>query len=191
MNRQDAERSDGGDIVSEQAAPHAHSAAPGRGRHHYVAGIAAEPRQLEGAFRVRRLVFVEEQAVPAEEEWDSYDPVATHLIVSAVDGEASDPDLVVATARLVEIEPGIGKVGRVAVLKPFRSRGIGAQLMTHVDTVAKARQCRMLVLHSQCTVIPFYERLGYVAEGPVFQEARIDHRLMRKELCATSKESNS
>ncbi len=125
----------------------------------------------EGCYAVRMKVFVEEQGVPPWEEMDEYDDVAEHFLV-AVDGQ------VVGTARLVDKGEGVGKIGRVAVLPEYRGRGFGRDLMRQVME-AGFRRFQTLMLDAQLAVIPFYEALGFAAEGDVFLDAGIEHRRMR------------
>jgi predicted GNAT family N-acyltransferase len=129
--------------------------------------------EMEAVRRIRRRVFIEEQAVPEELEWDELDATARHYCL-CVAGE------VVGTARLVLKERGVGKIGRVAVLRELRGAGGGAALMRHVMVDAGAFGCGELVLDAQVYVIPFYERLGFTAEGEEFLDAGIPHRRMRR-----------
>jgi predicted GNAT family N-acyltransferase len=144
-----------------------------------VMGAVAEVRvvttaaEMEAVRRVRRLVFIEEQAVPEELEWDEFDAVARHFCLCLAGA-------VVGTARLVLKEGGVGKIGRVAVLREFRGGGCGAVLMRHVMADARALGCGELALDAQVSVIPFYERLGFAAEGDEFLDAGILHRHMRR-----------
>jgi len=85
------------------------------------------------------------------------------------------------TARLRVVE-GLAKAERVAVLERFRGAGVGAALMRALEGEARRRGLDQMVLHAQVRVIPFYERLGYAAHGPVFDDAGIPHRAMRKRL---------
>jgi len=124
----------------------------------------------EACFAVRMRVFVEEQAVPEEEELDHHDADAAHFVVE-VGGE------IVGTARVVHLEDGCAKIGRVALLREHRGQGIGRALM-HYAMAAALRHCDTLVLDAQLPVIGFYERLGFEAEGPVFLDAGIEHRRM-------------
>ena len=131
-----------------------------------------------GVFALRMAVFVEEQRVPPEEELDAYDVTATHFLVR-VHPEASDEHAkIVATARIVDKCGGIGKIGRVAVLAEYRGLGLGAALMREIHQYAFRQGFRRLVLEAQCHAIPFYEKLGYAAEGAVFLDANIEHRHM-------------
>ena len=132
-------------------------------------------------YYVRTIVFVDEQAVPLEEELDAYDATATHFRVRV--HEASHlPCSVVATARLVDKGGGLAKIGRVAVLKQYRGLGIGFALMRYVEEHAAAAGVMELILEAQLHALQFYEKLGYTAEGGVFLDAGIEHRLMRRRL---------
>ncbi len=124
----------------------------------------------EPLLAVRTEVFVIEQKVPEEIEVDEFDPVSLHVLAS--DAETGTP---VGTARLL---PN-GRIGRVAVLKPWRKSGVGAEMMRFLISEAKKRGDAELMLHAQTWTIGFYETLGFVAEGPEFDEADIPHRTMR------------
>ena len=136
--------------------------------------------ERSAVFALRMLVFVEEQQVPVEEELDAYDITATHFLVRMKDRGAADDGMIVATARLVDKGNGLGKVGRVAVLEEYRGRGIGAAIMRTVHDHASECGFTQLLLEAQCYAIPFYEKLGYTAEGDVFLDANITHRNMRR-----------
>jgi predicted GNAT family N-acyltransferase len=124
----------------------------------------------DACFALRMRVFVDEQGVPPWEEVDDYDETAEHFVALA-------GGKVVGTARLVDKGEGIGKVGRVAVEKEFRQLGVGRELMLTIMDFA-ARHHRKLTLDAQLPVMSFYERFGFVAEGPVFLDAGIEHRAM-------------
>ena len=136
--------------------------------------IVESPEEFDQCFRIRTIVFVEEQEVPLELEMDEYDAVATHFLLR--DGETP-----LATARLVD-KHGLAKIGRVAVLKEVRGRGLGLLLMQAVIEEAKHRGFTESVLDAQTYAVPFYARLGYVAEGEEFDDAGIPHFLMRRKL---------
>lgn len=123
--------------------------------------------------QVRGQVFILEQGVPWVEECTPDDLEATHF-------NARVGNQVVGAARLLG-----HKIGRVAVLAEFRGQGIGQQLMHAVEQHAQATGLGELALGAQLPVIPFYERMGYVAYGEVFLDAHIEHRMMRKTLNAT------
>ena len=118
---------------------------------------------------VRRRVFIEEQRVPEAEEWDATDPVAHHVL--ALDGKRD----AVGTGRLA---PG-GKIGRVAVLPQYRGAGVGSGIVGHFVNLAAELGLARVYLHAQTATLRFYERLGFRAEGPEFDEVGIPHRLMR------------
>ena len=122
------------------------------------------------AWAVREEVFIREQNVPAEIELDEHDAGAVHL-VCLVDEQ------VVGTLRIVRLADGRAKIGRVAVTKARRKKGHGRQLMLAALDQLRG-QVREIVLTSQTEVIGFYEKLGFVATGPVFDEAGIPHRKM-------------
>lgn len=115
---------------------------------------------------VREAVFIDEQRVPRELEFDDRDPKCHHVL--ALDGAAP-----VGTGRL-DLDYG-GKVGRVAVLATYRRSGVGIAVMQRLHEVARAQRQPHLWCHAQLTAVPFYERLGYLRSGPVFVEAGIDH----------------
>jgi predicted GNAT family N-acyltransferase len=124
---------------------------------------------------VRRRVFVEEQGVATDEEWDEHDAEGAetlHFVVFA-GGRA------VGCARLRAYGEA-AKVERVAVLREQRGLGIGRALMEAAEDAAAQQQRVRLVLHAQTASIPFYERLGWRALGPEFREAGIPHRRMEK-----------
>lgn len=117
---------------------------------------------------VRTRVFVEEQAVPADLEWDKDDASAIHLL--AVDA-ASRP---IGTARLVDT----GQIGRMAVLPQWRYRGVGSALLIEILKIAEKSGCRAPFLNAQVSALPFYLRTGFKPVGAQFDEAGIPHRRM-------------
>jgi len=129
------------------------------------------------AMRIRFEVFVDEQKVPPELEPDEYDALAIHLI--AVERATGDA---IGTARLVDKGNGLVKIGRVAVRSSWRGRSVGDALMRFALEEAQTAGFTIAALDAQTYVIPFYEKLGFVAEGPVFDDAGIPHRHMRKPL---------
>ncbi len=134
---------------------------------------AAAPGEIARCHAIRREVFVEEQGVPLEEEMDDRDATSTHFL-------AFIGDDVIGTARVRTTEKGALKAERVAVRMPFRRHGAGRALMAAIEDAARGHD--ELVLNAQMGSVPFYERLGYRTEGPVFLEAGIPHRAMRKRL---------
>jgi predicted GNAT family N-acyltransferase len=123
------------------------------------------------AFALRRDVFVREQNVPEAEEHDAYDLTAIHL-VAIMDGE------VVGTLRVIDL-PEHSKIGRVAVHRAFRGRGIARQMMLAAMEDARARGRDRFYLTAQSDKLGFYEKLGFVAFGPEFPDGGMPHRAMR------------
>jgi len=120
---------------------------------------------------VRRKVFIVEQQVPEEEEWDEDDLVAVHVLAT----RNREP---VGTGRLTPA----GKIGRMAVLSEVRSRGVGRRILDMLVGEASHRGMIELHLNAQVQAVPFYEKAGFRAEGDVFLEAGIPHRRMRRAL---------
>jgi predicted GNAT family N-acyltransferase len=121
---------------------------------------------------IRRQVFIEEQKVPVELEWDEFDDSATHFLVTF-------SDKAIACARLKTD----GQIGRMAVLPGYRDRGIGTKLLQSVLLVAAEQKLDNIYLHAQESAIPFYEKQGFTAVGKIFYEADIPHRVMLKKIC--------
>jgi len=120
---------------------------------------------------LRRTVFIEEQGVSEADELDGRDGEALHLLAT-VDG------IPVGTARLF-IGGKIGKIGRVCVLPGRRGTGLGAALIRAALAVLRARPGLTTArLGSQVHAVGFYEKLGFIAHGPVYDDAGIDHRDM-------------
>lgn len=117
---------------------------------------------------LRREVFIKEQGVPEELEWDGLDEEALHLIAEDNTGQT------IATARMLTD----GHIGRVAVLKPWRRMGVGKELMQRLLELARQHGYRQVFLDAQVEAIDFYRQLGFVAEGEGFMDAGIPHRHM-------------
>ncbi|MES2844275.1 MAG: GNAT family N-acetyltransferase [Pseudomonadota bacterium] len=126
---------------------------------------------------LRRVVFIEEQGVAESDEVDDLDDQAIHLLAT-VDG------VPVGSARLLTYGD-VGKVGRVCVLASQRGTGLGAALMrAAVDVFRAMPGMKKVKLGAQVHALGFYERLGFVALGDVFDDAGIPHREMVLELTA-------
>lgn len=138
----------------------------------------SSPAELARCLSIRRTVFIEEQGVPEDLELDGHDDDCVHFLV--VDG-GND----VGTARLTILDGPDGQRGkaqRVAVVQSHRKRGVGAIVMGALEQEARDRGCATVVLSSQVTAIPFYERLGFKAHGDVYDDAGLPHRDMTKKL---------
>ena len=119
---------------------------------------------------IRRQVFVQEQNVPEQQELDEHDATALHLLAT-LDGRP------VGTARLL-IDGAEGKIGRVAILPDCRGTGAGAALMRAALDELRARGVSTARLGAQTHALRFYEKLGFTAYGPVYDDAGIPHRDM-------------
>ena len=121
---------------------------------------------------VRREVFVVEQGVPEALEWDDADDVALHALATDEGGHA------IGCARLLPD----GHIGRVAVRRPWRGRGVGTALLARLVAGAQARGDRCAIVNAQVAAMPFYARHGFVASGEGFEEAGIPHCVMTRDL---------
>ena len=127
----------------------------------------------EAALRmIRETVFMQEQNVPEELEWDGLDDAATHLIAW---DNCGNP---IATARMLNS----GHIGRVAVLPAWRGRGIGRAMMQRLLKIAADKGRQEVHLDAQVDALPFYRHLGFSARGEVFMDAGIPHRHMQMTL---------
>lgn len=134
--------------------------------------IAQTQADFFGLMKVRNDVFVVEQHVSPLEELDTYDKDAVHFV-------AIEEDTVIGTCRLI-IHDKEAKLGRMAVLKKHRRKGVASALIHFVEQHQKQYHFTRIRLGAQLTAIPFYESLGFVAYGDVFLDANIEHRMMEK-----------
>jgi predicted GNAT family N-acyltransferase len=121
---------------------------------------------------IRTSVFVDEQNVPAEIEVDDWDAVSLHAIARDAAGAA------LGTGRLLPD----GHIGRMAVLRAARGRGVGRALLRALVQAARERGHREVVLSAQMHALAFYQGEGFVGEGEVYDDAGIPHLLMRLRL---------
>jgi YbgC/YbaW family acyl-CoA thioester hydrolase len=134
-------------------------------------------RELEAAARpIRAGVFVDEQKIPADMEWDEADPGAVHAVAFNRLGRA------LGTGRMLEHVPGVAKIGRMAVARSARHCGVGRAVLDALLAAARARGDRQAMLHAQLGAAPFYERAGFIRRGPEFDEAGIAHVEMLRAL---------
>ncbi|OGA28509.1 MAG: GNAT family N-acetyltransferase [Betaproteobacteria bacterium RIFCSPLOWO2_12_FULL_67_28] len=124
------------------------------------------------ASRIRYAVFVEEQRVPREMELDELDPQCVHALAFPREG------VPVATGRLLPDS----HIGRMAVLKDWRGRGIGGALLERLVAAARARGDREVALSAQTHALEFYRRHQFLEEGETYLDAGIPHRMMRRPL---------
>jgi YbgC/YbaW family acyl-CoA thioester hydrolase len=125
---------------------------------------------------IRTRVFVDEQKIPAELEYDVADAGCTHAVACNRFGRA------LATGRLLDHAPGVGRIGRMAVLPAMRGTGVGRSVLDALTAAAREQGYAELLLHAQASAAGFYARAGFAARGPAFEEAGIAHVEMVKAL---------
>jgi predicted GNAT family N-acyltransferase len=134
-------------------------------------------KEKERIMQVRYAVFVEEQRVPEELEQDEKDLVCRHALLLM-------DERPVATGRL----EADGHIGRIAVVRSHRGKGLGSRIVKFLEDKAKAQGLRRVFLGAQLQAIPFYEKLGYRCYGNEFMDAGIPHRHMEKIIQRTAGE---
>ena len=125
---------------------------------------------------IRTAVFVQEQQIPAEMEWDAADANCLHAVAFNRFGMA------LGTGRLLEHAPGVAKIGRMAVLQPMRGAAVGRAVLDALVAAARDRGERELLLHAQAGATGFYARAGFAARGEPFIEAGMAHLEMVRRL---------
>jgi predicted GNAT family N-acyltransferase len=134
----------------------------------YSYRLVADEAELEAALDLRRQVFVEEQGISRQLEFDGLDNQAIHIV-------AMDGDNVIGTARVRFLDDCQARIERMAVSKPFRRKGIGRGIVSLVIAESKKRGARHLILHAQLDAVSFYRSCGFEEAGKPFWEARIKH----------------
>jgi predicted GNAT family N-acyltransferase len=119
---------------------------------------------------VRLAVFVVEQNIPEEHEWDEQDPVSAHALAEDRDG------VPIGCGRLLPD----GHIGRLAVLSDWRGQGVGAALLLHLVELARKRGHARVLLNAQTHAVPFYARYGFEPSAAPFMEAGIPHQEMAR-----------
>jgi YbgC/YbaW family acyl-CoA thioester hydrolase len=125
---------------------------------------------------IRQEVFVQEQGIPADLEWDSADSDGVHAVAYNLLGTP------LATGRLLEHVPGVAKIGRMAVRACMRGGQVGRAVLDALTQTARQRGETQALLHAQLSAAGFYRRAGFVERGPRFEEAGIEHVEMVKAL---------
>jgi predicted GNAT family N-acyltransferase len=151
----------------------------------YTVRVAEDLADREACFALRKRVFVIEQGVPQEIEYDSYDAGAVHVLAVREDGTPLGTGRLLygeAAAAKTGADPSVGSLGRLAVTQDARRLGVGAALVRAIEDAARARGLAAVDLHAQTHALGFYERLGYEAYGPEFPDAGMPHRAMRRAL---------
>ena len=144
------------------------------------------PQAMAELHAIRDAVFVREQHVPAALERDALDAMCAHVVARTLDGEA------IGTGRLVpptESEPA--RIGRMAVLAPWRRHGVGAAMLAALVRIARERGWYEVSLHAQAGAIDFYLQHGFMPRGPRFLEAGIEHQTMYRILAGAAQVSGA
>ena len=118
---------------------------------------------------LRTEVFVDEQKVPADMEWDHEDETAVHCVA------VNRMGMVLATGRLLQHAPGVARIGRMAVKKQMRGSVLGRRVLHALMDAARERGDQQVLLHAQCSAEGFYKRSGFEPHGAIFEEAGIAH----------------
>jgi len=121
--------------------------------------------------QIRRRVFIQEQNVPEELEWDGLDETAIHLLARS----GNEP---VATARML----ADGHIGRLAVLPDWRHQGVGRAMLERLLTIARQQRLPTVFLNAQLNAVDFYAKSGFIGQGETFMDAGIPHKRMVLEL---------
>lgn len=127
------------------------------------------------AVPIRFEVFVNEQSVPKEMELDSDDDRAWHALILSGENALGTARLVVEVHDLNKV----GRIGRMAVLKGYRNKGLGFQLLQALVNFGLSQGIYEYYLHAQLSAQGFYEKEGFIPEGEIFEEAGILHQAMR------------
>ncbi|MFP5105352.1 GNAT family N-acetyltransferase [Neobacillus sp. C211] len=136
--------------------------------------IVENQKELEDAYSVRKIVFVEEQNVPLEEEIDAFEDEAKHFVMY-------DEGSPIGAGRFRFVD-GYGKVERICVLNKARKTGAGKTIMNAIENYALQKDIHKLKLNAQTHAIPFYAGLGYEIVSEEFMDAGIPHKTMVKEI---------
>lgn len=130
---------------------------------------------LDQAFKLREIVFIDEQGIDRDVEFDGLDDACHHLL-------AKIGDRAVGTLRIRRLDDGVAKIERVVVLKSERGRHFGIKMMAAALEVVREFGMEAAKLHAQTYAKAFYAKLGFVAYGDTFDEDGIKHIAMRKDL---------
>ena len=136
---------------------------------------------LKKACQIRQAVFVEEQGVPLEDEFDGFDILnehSEHILVYYNEQP-------VGTGRVRWVD-GFGKLERICILEPYRKFGLGKVIINTLEEIAKEKGTAKVKLHGQTQAEGFYKKLGYETSSSIFMEDGIPHILMIKQLSTKS-----
>ena len=114
---------------------------------------------------IRTAVFIHEQQIPEDLEWDEFDLISMHVLALNSDGQP------IGTARFLPD----GHVGRMAVLKEWRGKGLGSAMLLRILEELRSQHMQKAILNAQTTVVKFYEKFGFQVSGKEFMEVGIPH----------------
>lgn len=134
--------------------------------------LADWEREREAMRAIRTPVFIQEQQVPQDIEWDDKDPLCVHALAMDTDGTP------IGTGRLAPD----GKIGRMAVLPEWRGKGVGAAILDFLVASARERGIKECYMNAQLHAVDFYRQQGFEAYDAEFLEAGIPHRRMKRTL---------
>jgi len=137
----------------------------------YTLKLTRWDKEQTSLSEVRRKVFIEEQKVPEELEWDKDDKACVHVLVT-------DNNIPIATGR-IKMD---GHIGRMAVLKDYRNKGVGSAVLKALITFSKTVKMKSVYLHAQTSAIPFYEKHDFKTSSKEFMDAGIPHKTMQMDL---------
>lgn len=135
-------------------------------------------RQQVAARAVRTAVFVEEQGIPASEEWDADDASAVHAIVTNLSGLPLGTGRLILSGEAPEDGPEHARIGRMAVLRSSRGVGLARLILSALIAEARLLGKTQLSLHAQVSAMPLYASAGFEPQGAVFDEVGIPHQRM-------------
>jgi predicted GNAT family N-acyltransferase len=138
----------------------------------FTARIVDWSSQEQTLRMIRETVFIMEQDVHEDEEFDGRDADCLHVLVEDKKGRP------IATARMLSD----GKVGRMAVLRHWRKKGVGSAMLIKLFVEARIRGLKQLCADAQVRALPFYEKHGFRVVGDEFMDARIPHKKVVKDL---------
>ncbi|MDO8312622.1 MAG: GNAT family N-acetyltransferase [Sideroxyarcus sp.] len=121
---------------------------------------------------IREAVFIREQGVPAELEWDEFDETCRHALALSLNGD------VVGCGRILTT----GHIGRIAVMKPWREQKVGTAIMEALLDEARSRGYKQVDVDAQIHAMPFYHGFGFVEHGKKFMDAGLPHIKMKLKL---------
>ncbi|MFT7145087.1 MAG: putative GNAT family N-acyltransferase [Alphaproteobacteria bacterium] len=137
--------------------------------------LIGEQAELEQSYKLRRDIFMDEQSVTEEEEFDGLDDTCTHYLAKVA-------GIVAGTVRLREISIDEIKIERLCVAKDYRGHGVGRQIMKKILKDIQDKNIKTVLLSGQTHALGFYQSFGFKPYGDEFMDARIPHRNFKLEL---------